>query len=224
MNGQRGFTLVEMLVAISVAALLVSLVYGAVRVGQRSARAMEVRTEDTEAMRIGWQFLHDAVSRARPVSDPRETENQTGFYGSADKLEFVADMPAYVGLGGLIRIRLASTATHEADQLLLTRERFDKSLPEATIDGIEEAVLVEDLDKLQIAYFGQVERTASPAWHSRWSSPDTLPNLVSISVVPAEGRAWPILIARPLTGTTPLDDGELPDDAESFNDPEEVPD
>ena len=41
MRRQRGFTLVEILVAISVAALLVSLVYGIVRIGQRSAGAIE---------------------------------------------------------------------------------------------------------------------------------------------------------------------------------------
>ena len=161
-RAQSGFTLVEMLVAISVAALLVSLVYGAVRVGQRSAHALDVQAEDTEIMHIGWQFLHDAVTRARPVSNPEDTEDRTGFHGSDDKLEFVADLPAYVGVGGLIRIRLETARADGEEQLLLTRERFDRSPPPAVVpDASEQAVLVEELDSLKIAYFGQADRNWS---------------------------------------------------------------
>ena len=55
-RAQRGFTLVEMLVALGIATLLVSLVYGSIRVGQRSARALDRQVEQAEVMRIGWQF------------------------------------------------------------------------------------------------------------------------------------------------------------------------
>ena len=67
---QRGFTVVEMLVAIAVAGLLVSLVYGAIRVGQRSVSALDSRVEQSELMRIGWQFIHDAITHAGPAADP----------------------------------------------------------------------------------------------------------------------------------------------------------
>jgi general secretion pathway protein J len=221
-GGQRGFTLIEMLVAISVAALLVSLVYGAVRVGQRSSNALVTTIEDTEVMHIGWQFLHDAVTRARPVSDPRDTESRTGFLGSTNALEFVADMPAYVGLGGLIRIRLSGVSTDTGEQLLLTRERFDKSLPEPVDEPTEQAVLVEDLDELQIVYFGKKDRKEPPGWHASWDDSNALPNLVGITVIPSRGRAWPVLIAGPLTGTNPLGESEALDDTESSDQPDEV--
>ena len=210
MRASRGFTLVEMLVAISVAALLVSLVYGAVRVGQRSASAVDRRIDQAEVMRIGWQYIHGAIVRARPVADPDNPDDRTGFRGQSDALEFVADMPAYVGLGGLIRIRLVPTRTETGEALLLTRERYDPKA-EGRDDAVQEAVLVEELERLQISYFGRREAGESPAWHSDWESPNTLPNLVRIDVDPSSQRAWPVLVARPMTGTTPL-----PEDSESF--------
>lgn len=222
MRAQRGFTLIEMLVALSISALLVSLVYGAVRIGQRSANAMNVQTENTEIMRIGWQFLHDALTRARPVATLDTPDDRTGFNGTHEGLRFVAAMPAYVGLGGLTRIRLTTERTHSGRQLLLTRERFDRLSSTAAPDDIERAVLVDELDRLRIAYFGKSGPDASPAWHSDWTDPEHLPNLVSISVTPEQGRPWPVLVASPLTGAAPLGDDELSLDSDLPDDREEV--
>jgi len=203
---QRGFTLVEMLVALSVAALLVSLVYGSVRVGQRSAAALGVQTEEAEVMRIGWQFLHDALAQARPVADPDNPGDRTGFRGEPERLSFVADMPAYIGIGGPMRIGLNAMATADGYQLRLTRRRLDETQVSASEEPREQAVLVEDLDRLAIAYFGQQARSAAPTWHSSWDSTGNLPNLIRISVKPAGAPSWPVLIASPLTGTEPMGD------------------
>jgi general secretion pathway protein J len=200
-----------MLVSISVAALLVSLVYGAVRIGQRSADALNGQVEAGEVMRIGWQYLHGALTRARPVPDPTRSEGRTGFQGDAEQLSFVADMPAYVGLGGLVRIRLGAADNDTGTQLILSRERFDPQAGTAADESLETAVLVEELDRLGLAYFGQQGPDETPAWHTRWDDQNTLPNLVRIDIRPAGERAWPLLIARPLTGAVPL-----PEDAESF--------
>lgn len=197
-----GFTLVEMLVALSVSALLVSLVYGAVRVGQRSARALGVQTTQAEVMRIGWQFLHDALTQARPVPDPSDPQSRTSFEGMAHTLSFVADMPAYMGLGGLMRITLEIEDTDTGRQLVLSRQRFGTTMQE---DSAERAVLVEELDTLAITYFGLVKGDGVPDWYGNWDdSQRTLPNLLRISVKPGNGPAWPELIASPMMGAQPL--------------------
>jgi general secretion pathway protein J len=203
---QRGFTLVEMLVALSVSALLVSLVYGSVRVGQRSAAALGLQAEEAEVMRIGWQFLHDALTQAQAVPDPDNPRDRTGFHGGQDGLGFVAHMPAYIGIGGPMRIGLNAMATADGYQLLLTRRRLDTTQISASDEPDEQAVLVDNLDRLAIAYFGQLGQSAAPTWHNSWDSVGNLPNLIRISVKPAAAPSWPVLIARPLTGTEPLGD------------------
>lgn len=206
----RGFTLVEMLVAISVAALLVSLVYGSVRVGQRSAAALNGRIEGTEVMRIGWQYLHGALTRARPVLESMQSENPTGFHGEAGRLSFIADMPAYVGLGGLVRIRLDTAEADAGTRLIVSRERFGAESVRHSEGSVEQAVLLDELDRMALAYFGQKEPDEAPAWHAGWDGPEYLPNLVRIEIKPLGERAWPVLIARPLSGSVPL-----PEDVDS---------
>lgn len=202
----RGFTLVEMLVALSVSALLVSLVYGSVRVGQRSARALGVQTTQAEVMRIGWQFLHNALARARAVPDPSDNQDRTGFQGMSNVLSFVADMPAYIGLGGLMRITLEIEETDTGRQLVLSRRSIDITSDLPPEDNVERAVLVESLDTLAITYFGQIKGDAAPAWYGNWDNTHRkLPNLLQISVEPTGGPAWPVLIASPLMGAEPLE-------------------
>jgi general secretion pathway protein J len=203
---QHGFTLIEMLVALSVAALLVSLVYGSVRVGQRSAAALGVQAEEAEVMRIGWQFLHDALAQARPVADADNPRDRTGFHGEPERLSFVADMPAYIGIGGPMRIGLDAMPTADGYQLLLTRRGLDETHKSSSKEPGEQAVLVENLNRLAIAYFGKQGRSAAPTWYSSWDSARNLPNLIRISVKPAGAPDWPILIASPLTGTEPIGD------------------
>ena len=212
MSRQRGFTLVEVLVGLSVATLLFGLVYGTVRLGHRSASGLNDQVTENEVMRIGWQFLHDAISRARPM--PRiergAEQNVTGFAGDHDVLKFVADMPSYAGLGGLMTISLGIETHAGTSNLVLSRQRFDR-LGRNTDDAtLERAVLVEDLDKLQVRYFGKHERDDQPDWFTRWQDLPTLPNLIEISVQPSDKPAWPLLIARPSAGTSTLEDW-LPD-------------
>ena len=208
MTRQSGFTLVEVLVGLSVAALLFGLVYGTVRLGQRSAGGLNDRVVENEVMRIGWQFLHDAISRARPMPGVGRSgeSDATGFSGDHDVLAFVADMPSNAGLGGLMMVSLGVETRAGTSSLVLTRERFDRLGRNTDTEALERAVLVEDLDELRIRYFGRQDRNDQPDWHTRWRDLPTLPNLVEITIEPQGKTAWPLLIARPLTGTTPLEE------------------
>lgn len=207
----HGFTLVEMLVALSVAALLVTLVYGGVRVAHRAVHATDALIEDNEIMRISWQFLHGALSRARLARQMNNRDDLTGFAGDSRSLRFVADMPPYLGIGGPTLIMLGTDQVDGAPRLLVTRQRFDYK-QEMADNAAEEAVLLDRLGSLEIAYFGQTRDETTPQWHTEWAEKSHLPNLVSIRVRPLDAPAWPVLIARPLAGTQPVSDEALPEE------------
>jgi general secretion pathway protein J len=214
-----GFTLVEVLVALSVSALMVSLVYGAVRVGQRSANALGVHSSQAEVMRIGWQFLYDALARAQLVPDPKNPDNRTGFQGADNSIEFFADMPAFVGVGGLMRIRLSAEESTDGYRLVLARAHPEQPPTSAFGESDNQAILVEDLDDLRIEYFGPREAKDDPTWHTNWDAAETLPNLIRIAVRPANGQAWPVLVASPLVGTTPLSESVPTTEADEAQSP-----
>jgi general secretion pathway protein J len=219
MNRCRGFSLVEMLVALSVSAVLISLVYGVVVLAQRSTQAVNDRAALSEQMRIGWQFIDAAIARAQPVTDPDDEDNPIGFVGNEDRLTFIADQPGYLGPGGLTRITLERRDTGDSDALVLIREPFDYGTSEAGTDA-SEAILVDRLDSLELTYYGTADDDEEPAWLDRWEGQALLPGLIEIRIVPSGAPAWPVLIGRPMTGSetagleAPIDeDGEpLPEE------------
>lgn len=219
----RGFTLVEVLIALSVSALLISLVYGVVVLSQRSVQAIEQRAVSTETMHIGWRFLHDALTNTQSVSDPRDEDNSAGFDGTTDRLSFVADQPAFLGPGGLTRIAIEVRDEDGIDALVITREPFDPGRDDDLEAPAKQAVLVNDLKALKIRYFGANDESESMAWVDTWQDTPYLPSLVEIQVTPRGESAWPVMIARPMASVA-LYDGELATDEEPEDEDPAAPD
>lgn len=227
---QSGFTLLEMLVAVTVLSVLAALVYGMLRIGVRSWEAGSERIAASDLTRIGWQYVH--ASLAASAAPPSRLPDDPGvhFMGAADSLEFVSELPAWLGGGGLhaLRLSLVEGAGVRRDRLELeARPMIAYDDPDLEPAGLSRAVLAENVERLDFAYFGVDERGGEPEWLDNWSGRGSLPLLVRMEVELADGSAWPVLIAHPRLGQDrqfvaaedggvfdpdepPVDDGEAP--------------
>jgi general secretion pathway protein J len=216
MRRQQGFTLLELLVALSVSALMITLVYGAIVLTQRSAQSVNDRAEQSEVMRIGWRFIDEALARALPVEDPDDTNGLLAFAGREDRLMFVTDQAPYLAPGGLARITIAAREADDRNTLVLSRERFGSNVTDSSEEPLE-ATLVDDLEYLRLAYFGETEEEETGSWQPTWEDRELLPGLVEIRIKPTGSSAWPVLIARPMAGiATASIDPELEGEAEDI--------
>lgn len=195
-RAQSGFTLVEMIVALIVVSLLVTLVYGALRTGMRSWEASQEQVEKLNAMRIGWNFIHQALANARQVNDPGADEPGLLFYGEKHRLGFVSDMPSHLGLGGRYLVEILQTEELDQPGLLFKRtllsdyEQLGQSAPH------QQAVLSDQLKTLSFNYFGQKADDDESTWHADWLEQRALPSLVRVNLEEAGGSRWPVLIAQ----------------------------
>ena len=190
-----GFTLVEMLVALAVTSLLIGLVYGAVRIGEKSARTLFGHGDRMEALWIGWHYLDNALRHAVPMPPGDDESDRTGFHGTADRLSFVADLPPGAAPGGPSLVTLKMEQESGKTRLAVTQ----LPLPANADETGYRAILVTKLDSLEISYYDTRDDT-SPKWKHEWEDQRYLPRLVRIQVRPTEGPDWPPIVARPLTG------------------------
>ena len=97
-----GFTLVEMLLAMTLMSMLLALAYGGLRASTRATDRGQVILEESSRIRMAHQFVRKQLNQMIPLVFMESEDEQQGtvFAGSSDKIRFVAPMPGYLGFGG----------------------------------------------------------------------------------------------------------------------------
>lgn len=190
----RGFTLVEMLIAISLLTLLAGLAYGTLRTGIRSWDVANLRAERGDALKVAWPYLHRTLQTARPV---RATQtDQVRFDGGTQELVWITELPSHLAGSGARQVRLYSHREPGSDTPQLRLSHHDLEATSFDAADNQQAVLVERLQQLQLQYYGPPEGGGAAAWHDEWLQRDRLPTLVRIAIQPVGERPWPTLYAR----------------------------
>ena len=191
---QTGFTLLELVVAITLMGLVLVLLYSGLRLGLNGWDSGERRAEATQRLRLVQDFLRRQLLQSLTVYQmegpgPQQTRT-VAFRGDAETVEFVAPMLAHLGQGGLYRLRLET----RDGQLLL---RWRPYLPTDAQAGEErETVLLEGVTAVEWGYFGaEVEQNnpQPPRWRSEWANPERRPLLVRLNLN-LRGAPWPDLV------------------------------
>lgn len=194
MNRARGFTLLEVLGALALLALLLVGVYGGIRGALHGVRAGSASIERMDAISSTQGFLRRELAQALAQPIARDDRGQPVFFaGGADELRFVAPLPGYLGTLGpqlqVLRLVDAGKGGRRLEyQLALLPP--DGSAPTAL--G-KPQVLLDRVEKGAFAYRGRDASGAEVAWTDAWPDGRRLPQLVRIRLTLAGQRDWPDL-------------------------------
>ncbi|HRX69566.1 MAG: prepilin-type N-terminal cleavage/methylation domain-containing protein [Candidatus Competibacteraceae bacterium] len=191
---QTGFTLLELVVAITLMGLVLVVLYSGLRLGLNGWESGERRAEATNRLRLTQEFLRRQLMQSITVRQiTEERKSVVVFTGQPDKIEFVAPMLTQLGQGGLYRVRVEAS-----DHRLWIRWRpylSDNSGADRGSDVDKETVLLEGVTGIEWAYFG-TERNYDPEpprWRSEWTSSEQRPQLVRLNLS-LTGESWPDLV------------------------------
>jgi general secretion pathway protein J len=190
-----GFTLLELLVAITLMGLVLVVLYSGLRLGLSGWDAGEQRAEATQQLRLVQEFLRRQLTQSMTVYQFDDQQNRmVVFVGQADGIEFVTPMLARLGQAGLYRVRIEAV-----DGRLWIRWRpYLPSDPEAGEE--RERVLLEGVSAVEWAYFGleQID-DPQPRWSNAWTNPQGRPSLVRLNLN-LRGEPWPDLVVALVEG------------------------
>ena len=192
-----GFTLVEVMLATVLLAGGLALAFASVRAAMAVSQRGEQIAADSERMRAVQALLRRQLGGAlrSPIEVPDPTREPVFFQGDDEGMQFVADLPGYLGRGGPYLHTLQVDGAPGQRRLLLDLVLLQEGerLPETPPRPPE--VLADALKEVTLRYRGIDPATGQRRdWLPRGDDTRRLPLLVEVQKVPQRGAPWPALV------------------------------
>ena len=199
---QRGFTLVELLVALMLLAFIALGLGGAMRTISQTQERVDRRMQRSERQQVAIQFLRHTLGQVsglpRPTAATPQGETPSYFQGTAQTLQWLGSMPANFGAGGRSHIRLILQPGSAGNQLVLQYKKWDKNTPNPEWPSADSYVLESNVEALEFSY-QRTHRLQGQQWQSVWGvgentpSRQELPSAIRLQLRTTQGD-WPLLI------------------------------
>ncbi len=200
---QKGFTLLELLISITLLGMILVLLFGGLRLGVRSWDAVQQQVDNLNTVRSVESFLRREMSQTQPYRWKAGTGQRLAFVGERNKVNFVAQLPARIGGGGLYAISLEIESDANGKRLVWRHVPLSPLVQDFTaVSMVPKMILagaeLSAVDDIWLTYFGRLNDSTAPAWLDRWESDTRLPTLINVQVRFAGGTEWPDFVVAPL--------------------------
>lgn len=176
-RGQRGFTLLELLIALAIVGALLAIAFGGLRVALAAWRQGEDRAEAHQHVRGVAVILARAVGATYPYRATREPSPEPVllFRGSASRIEFVTQAPPVsFGIPIAFTAVVVSLEDREGSGLVIRQ----RALPNRDPFADAEVVFRDPA----VATLGFRYMDESGTWQDTWDSETATPRAVAITV------------------------------------------
>jgi len=194
---EGGFTLIEVMLAISLVAMIMALAYGGFRASVRATASGEALIEETNRLRVTHQFVRRQLSLARGLLIEADEEEgiQVRFEGDRDFVRFVAPMPGYLSYGGPYVQQLSLETGDNGRELVFYFAMLNGYEP-GDIELHDGIVLMDGIQDGSFIFLGTDPEVDEPFWVDFWENVDQLPLAVGLEMDldRVNGLVWPDLV------------------------------
>lgn len=190
-----GFTLLELLLAISILSMITAAIMGGIRLGTRAWDTTRA-SDSLDEVEGGIRAVAALLGRGYTVATDQMQQQFTAegppppFAGAASAASFVALSEGGAQWGGLIVTEIGVEAGSSGSELAVWtkpfRPRQGLAIPRA---AMKKTVVLKDLAFFELSYFGAQQaqqgfgqQPQPPVWSSSWASRTGLPDLVRIRI------------------------------------------
>jgi general secretion pathway protein J len=177
--GEQGLTLIELLLALAILAVLTGFLAGGLSIGRRAFEADLASgvSGDTDA---ATQAISSLIASALPMLvSMANPKSGIMFEGRQATLSFMALSEGRSLRGGPHMFRLGRSGTD------LVVDVVDPS-PDTTGGDVgpvpTRVVALSGIRDMRLSYFGRVTPEGSPGWQTQWFRAERLPELVSVQI------------------------------------------
>ncbi len=200
---QRGFTLVELVLAMALLGVMLLLLYAGLSFALRGWDAAGASGQVTADRRLGESFLRREVMELFPMRWKDPMAYRIAFSGEPQRMRFVSSRAPGASQGGLslVSVQVESDPRTRTRNLVMRRAMPDDDAKDfSPLDRAgEPSVLVEDVASVSFSYFGAQSDFATPRWEDSWDY-QRLPYLVRLRMKAGDGSPLPEIVMRVVLG------------------------
>jgi general secretion pathway protein J len=215
-----GFTLIEVMIAMTLLSIMVVLLFGSLRICAQSWEQGENKIAEVNEVAVVYNFFQRHLSSAIPLwNDFKDAGSQPGasasiaagtggqpgigadteqgdkifsFQGKKQSLQFASVFPASAGRTGT---QLFSIQPQQQDGEQVIKVTLTPFFPVAEGEEWrqEEAVLLRHVSGFELSYFGP-DDAGENSWQEEWLEREVQPQLVKIGIDTENGVFWPEMI------------------------------
>lgn len=195
-----GFTLVELLLAITLMSILLGLTYTGLRAATRSSERGEILLAAGGELRASHQFIRRQLNQMLPLPFALAGGNdeiRVVFEGDAGHIQYVAPMPGYLGTGGPQVQLIELVNGDDGDVIIQFSHALLQGFEQEFLFERDPVILLEGVESAGFEFLGRDEEGELTGWSSSWDQMDQLPAAVRLDVVFTEdlNLHWPDLLA-----------------------------
>lgn len=176
-----GFTLLELLLALTLLSLIVGSILGGLHLGKRvweTGRDYEAVNEVEEATRA----IADLLARFYPLAAPRQNEQSAAFFeGQTSRCRLVTSSEGDAQWGGLLLTEIGGVpSAHGATLAVWTRVFRPAEGLSLAREAMKMTPALRDMAFFELTYFGSLEQDRPPEWRDSWINRIQPPKLISV--------------------------------------------
>jgi general secretion pathway protein J len=186
MKNTRGFTLLELLIGLTLLGFLLAVLFGGFRLAAKSWDSVETRLEELSREQMARTLLRRILTQMQPIRWQKAQNQAMAFVGEAGRLRAIAPVGGALGEGlHVIEFSLDhSGSTTFSGRLMFRHAAIDRENEDfaAGIPQAEDHVILDRLANARFQYFGSVKKGETAGWHESWNNTEELPRLVRIHI------------------------------------------
>lgn len=191
---KNGFTLLEVMLAMSLLSVMVVLLFASLRIAAQSWDAGEEKIIRVNEKAVVYQFFKRHLTTILPLWDDFSDEGRHfSFQGARDRLQFVSVFPASAGRKGL-QIFEVGADSNEEGMIGVKLTPFYPTVENQAWEP-EEVSLLEHVDSIEFAYYDVSEENRG--WLDEWRDKGKLPELIKIKIKLVDESYWPDMVFAP---------------------------
>ncbi len=186
--GKEGFTLLELLISLSLILLVSVVSLGAMRLGYRSVESGDARINAMERFRTSLNIIESQIQSVTPVGwkEKEEDIEKIYFKGSQEALQFCSNLSIWDARRGYLTVDYRVEQGPDGRKKLIAAERT------VGIANRRETLLLDAMDEIRFEYLSADVAEASP-WTSQWTDAISIPEKIKVHLG-YRGRVFTMLV------------------------------